>query len=40
MKEGFNTVFFYNNYSIFFNFNNKSDKIKILRIQTAARHYQ
>jgi hypothetical protein len=32
--------FFYNNYLNNFNFNNKSDKIKILRIWMTARHYQ
>jgi hypothetical protein len=31
-------LFFYNNYSNNFNFNNKSDKIKILKIQVAAYH--
>jgi hypothetical protein len=32
--------FFYNNYLNNPNFNNKNDKIKILRIRMAARHYQ
>jgi hypothetical protein len=32
--------FFYNNYLNNHNYNNKSDKIKILRIRMVARHYQ
>jgi hypothetical protein len=34
------TNFFYNNYLNNSNFNNNSDKIKILRIQMTARHCQ
>jgi hypothetical protein len=35
-----NLQFFYYKYSNNLNFNNKSDKIKILRIRMAARHRQ